>query len=132
MNFFFRGERRESSCNRAEWRWEDHAISRDFRSAEIQGRNNQGRRRQDRICSAKIGSGKRFAYNRERIFNIDASRRHRKNHSPESVLSMVGLATEFLKRKIGELSSGELQRIMVAWSVIGHPDLLLFDEPTAS
>src|SRR3989338_2503725 len=55
-----------------------------------------------------------------------------KNHSPESVLSMVGLATEFLKRKIGELSSGELQRIMVAWSVIGHPDLLLFDEPTAS
>jgi len=55
-----------------------------------------------------------------------------KNHSPESVLNMVGLTAEFLKRKIGELSSGELQRIMVAWSVIGHPDLLLFDEPTAS
>ncbi|KKT40675.1 MAG: hypothetical protein UW30_C0019G0014 [Candidatus Giovannonibacteria bacterium GW2011_GWA2_44_13b] len=55
-----------------------------------------------------------------------------KNHSPESVLNMVGLTKEFLKRKIGELSSGELQRIMVAWSVIGHPDILLFDEPTAS
>src|SRR3989338_7698268 len=55
-----------------------------------------------------------------------------KNHSPESVLNMVGLTKEFLKRKIGELSSGELQRIMVAWSVIGHPDLLLSDEPTAS
>ena len=55
-----------------------------------------------------------------------------KNHSPERVLQMVGLQEILLKRKIGELSSGELQRIMVAWSVIGHPDLLLFDEPTAS
>lgn len=55
-----------------------------------------------------------------------------KDHSPEGVLTMVGLPSEFLKRKIGALSSGELQRILIAWAIIGHPDLLLFDEPTAS
>ncbi|MBI2023086.1 metal ABC transporter ATP-binding protein [Candidatus Giovannonibacteria bacterium] len=53
-------------------------------------------------------------------------------HSPAKVLKMVGLGEEYLSKKIGELSSGELQRILIAWAIIGHPDLLLFDEPTAS
>lgn len=52
-------------------------------------------------------------------------------HSPAGVLEMVDLAPVFLSKRIGELSSGELQRILIAWAVIGHPDLLLFDEPTA-
>lgn len=53
-------------------------------------------------------------------------------HSPAGVLEMVDLGPDFLSKRIGELSSGELQRILIAWAVIGHPDLLLFDEPTAS
>lgn len=36
-----------------------------------------------------------------------------------------------LKRKLGVLSGGELQRVLVAWAILGHPDVLLFDEPTA-
>ena len=42
------------------------------------------------------------------------------------------MGKEFLNTKIGELSSGELQRSLIAWAVVGHPDLLMFDEPTAS
>ena len=53
-------------------------------------------------------------------------------HTPEKVLEMVGLKANYLKKRIGELSSGELQRTLIAWATIGHPDLLLFDEPTAS
>ncbi len=53
-------------------------------------------------------------------------------HTLENVLNMVGLKTNFLDKRIGELSSGELQRTLIAWAVIGHPDLLMFDEPTAS
>jgi zinc transport system ATP-binding protein len=56
----------------------------------------------------------------------------REHYSPEAALALVNLAPEFLKKRLGELSAGELQRVMIAWAVIGKPDLLLFDEPTAS
>lgn len=55
-----------------------------------------------------------------------------KEHSSEDILKMVDLDSRYLTKKIGELSSGELQRILIAWAIVGHPDLLLFDEPTAS
>lgn len=55
-----------------------------------------------------------------------------KEHSFAGALKTVGLGIEFLDKKIGELSSGELQRMLIAWATLGHPDLLLFDEPTAS
>ena len=54
------------------------------------------------------------------------------DHSYLGALKAVGLGKEFLNTKIGELSSGELQRSLIAWAVVGHPDLLMFDEPTAS
>lgn len=31
---------------------------------------------------------------------------------------------------LGTLSGGELQRILIGWSMLGNPDVLLFDEPT--
>ena len=51
---------------------------------------------------------------------------------PEGLLQAVDLDPAFLKKRIGELSAGELQRVLIAWAISGHPDLLLFDEPTAS
>ena len=45
------------------------------------------------------------------------------------LLNSVGLKG-MLKKCIGELSSGQFQRVLVAWALAKNPNVLLFDEPT--
>lgn len=56
-----------------------------------------------------------------------------KTASRECILKtfkLVGLTeTEILQRNPGELSAGQFQRMLIAWSIIDDPDVLLFDEP---
>ncbi len=46
-------------------------------------------------------------------------------------LDSVQLSRDILKSGFGEISVGQRQRVLVAWAILGGPDLLLFDEPTA-
>ena len=47
-------------------------------------------------------------------------------------LNSVGIKDpSLLKKRIGAISSGQFQRILVAWGLIGDPQVLLFDEPTS-
>ncbi|MEK7194783.1 MAG: metal ABC transporter ATP-binding protein [Patescibacteria group bacterium] len=47
------------------------------------------------------------------------------------VLKAVGLNGEkILNQRLGTLSGGQLQRVMIGWSLIDHPDVLFYDEPT--
>lgn len=47
-------------------------------------------------------------------------------------LDIVGLPPETLQRPIGLLSGGQFQKALIAFALLGRPNLMLFDEPTAS
>lgn len=51
-------------------------------------------------------------------------------YSPAEIIEIIGLNKNWLNRKLAHLSSGELQKILLAWAILDKPSLLLFDEPT--
>lgn len=46
-------------------------------------------------------------------------------------LKSVGLETGVAKERIAHLSTGQFQRLNIAWALVDNPDTLLFDEPTS-
>lgn len=44
----------------------------------------------------------------------------------------VGLSADLLSTQIGRLSGGQFQRALIAFALLGDPDIVFFDEPTAS
>jgi ABC-type Mn/Zn transport systems, ATPase component len=44
----------------------------------------------------------------------------------------VGLSADLLATQIGRLSGGQFQRALIAFALLGDPDIVFFDEPTAS
>ncbi len=48
----------------------------------------------------------------------------------EGSLVTVGLPAAMAGKRVGDLSSGQFQRVLIAWALAGDPDVLLFDEPT--
>lgn len=59
----------------------------------------------------------------------------------KDTLSAVGLSSpaegdihkgkRILETKLGSLSGGELQKVLIGFAILGNPNVLLFDEPTA-
>jgi zinc transport system ATP-binding protein len=63
------------------------------------------------------------------IADFFALKRHAGNDVAE-MLRAVGLGGGIERNLIGDLSSGQFQRVLIAWALAGDPDVLLFDEPT--
>jgi len=50
----------------------------------------------------------------------------------DGVCEEVGLTRDLLYSGIGILSGGQFQKALIAFALLGRPNVLLFDEPTAS
>jgi zinc transport system ATP-binding protein len=48
-----------------------------------------------------------------------------------NIFSVVGLDSTLLKRRFGAISTGQFQRMLIAWALVDEPRVLLFDEPTS-
>jgi zinc transport system ATP-binding protein len=48
-----------------------------------------------------------------------------------NIFSAVGLEPSLLKRRFGAVSTGQFQRMLIAWALVDEPKVLLFDEPTS-
>lgn len=65
-----------------------------------------------------------------RYYEPYSSPRHKRPYATDELLERVGL-TEHADKKVKSLSGGQRRRLDVAIGIVGRPELLFLDEPTA-
>ncbi len=79
----------------------------------------------------KMSADPNFPLRARELFQAKTVVENQPQQEIDAAAAWVGVA-DLLDRRLGSLSSGQLQRVLIAYALIGSPDVLLVDEPTSS
>ena len=80
----------------------------------------------------KIDADRSLPLNVRNLLESKAAVIHADPDKIAAAIARAGLTSEILNAQIGTLSGGQFQRALIAFALLGDPDIVLFDEPTAS
>lgn len=80
----------------------------------------------------KIDADRHLPIDLENLLAAKANILQLKKADIKSVIEATKLTAKILKTPIGHLSGGQFQRSLIAFALLGNPNVMLLDEPTAS
>lgn len=80
----------------------------------------------------KIEADRQLPLNLENLLRAKSEILKLRKSEINSITETVGLSPKLLKTPIGYLSGGQFQKALIAFALLGKPNVILFDEPTAS
>ncbi len=80
----------------------------------------------------KIDADRHLPINLNDLLEAKADIRRLPKKNITETLNAVDLPSETIRTPIGHLSGGQFQKALIAFALLGDPNVILFDEPTAS
>ncbi len=80
----------------------------------------------------KIDADRHLPINVQNLLNAKASILKLSKGEMDEVIDVLNLSHKILSTPLGHLSGGQFQRALIGFALLGKPNLLILDEPTAS